>query len=123
MVFFKIFKFTISILFTEENTTSAAHVLNDIESTEKPEGALNVARSLISFEAVLTGLVYLSFGIFLFKMIQKSLDAKKTDELLSLIQGFQGRKMSDNLMEFTNTIIPNLESVSVYNLTYFILYH
>ncbi|XP_037775189.1 uncharacterized protein LOC119572259 [Penaeus monodon] len=58
-----------------------------LEETPFPRA---LSTSVFGFETILTGLVYLSFGIFLYQMIQRAVDARLITSLTSPAGGRSG---------------------------------
>ncbi|KAK7080529.1 hypothetical protein SK128_001356 [Halocaridina rubra] len=65
--------------------SSSAQELSDIS-------AKALSTNVFGFETILTGLVYLSFGIFLYQMIQRAVEAKTLRSSFPQVQGKNHRK-------------------------------
>lgn len=63
--------------------------------------------TVFGFETILTGLVYLSFGIFLYQMIQRAVDARVASSLTS---SSGGRNLEEGNAHF-NDVTPLLQSL------------
>ncbi|XP_042214658.1 uncharacterized protein LOC121861157 [Homarus americanus] len=69
------------------------------------ETSRSLSPNLFGFETILTGLVYLSFGIFLYQMIQRAVGARVLGSSTSSSYSSSGRSMEDE--------VPNYQIISL----------